>query len=165
MPERCWFWRIRHEMAAHWNPRRGTRIWTESTQWELFSLFSVVHLDSSLRPPGTFLSGRNGIYTRNASILFLKILKFVENSPRWVDFSVKFPSRVQNQQICLISLYACKGNVKGNQVNLLILDSRGKFHTKIDPSRGIFDEFQKFLNFSSWFFFAGNRFLSLTERL
>ena len=99
------------------------------------------------------LSDRNRIPAKKKQWRkFLKFLKFVEIFPRWVDFSAEFPSRIQNQQIYLISLYACKGNLKWNQANRLILDSRGKFHTKIDPSRGIFDEFQNFQKCSSLFF-------------
>ena len=41
------------------------------------------------------------------------------------------------------ALQGKKGN-KSNDANLLILDSRGKFCTKIDPSRRFFDEFQNF---------------------
>ena len=54
------------------------------------------------------------------------------------------PGELGSRALFLPYLYACKGNVKGNQANQLILDSRGKFRTKIDPSRRVFDVFQKF---------------------
>ena len=41
-------------------------------------------------------------------------------------------------------LYISFTNVKGNQSNQLILDFRGKFRTKINLSRRIFDGFQNF---------------------
>ena len=129
--------------SATWNPYMS-RIRPGET---FFSLFSVVHFDSSLRPPGTVLSSRNGITQKMQRFYFWN---FWNSSKIPRDGSIlvwNFPreSKIhENQLIWLISLYISFTSVKGNQANLLILDSRGKFHTKINLSLGIFDEFQNF---------------------
>ena len=117
--------------------------------------FGHVQCCVGLALTNAFLSGRNRLPAKQGWRKILEFLKFVENSSRWVDYSVEFTLRIENQSICLISLYISFTSVKGNQANLLIFNlSWGildPFHTKIDPSRGIFNEFQNFQNCSSLF--------------
>ena len=57
--------------------------------------------------------------------------------------SAEFPPRIQNQLICLIFLYVCKGNVNGNQANR-------RFRSEIpNLNRPISANFQRILKIST----------------